>query len=453
MTSEPAGDAPADRRYTLAEALALAVGWQRAGELDAADGVYRQILAALPEQADALHFLGLLEFQRGHSGPALDLLERAVAAAPAHADLRSNFGNVLQSLGRLDAAEREYRAALTANPALVAAWNNLGVVLRAAGRTREAVDAYRHALELEACSAADHYNLAVLLDRCYEHAAAAEHYRAALALDPLHLGATRALGHALTYLGRLDEAADAYRAWLTREPGHPLAELRLAACGGAPAPERCSDAVMRGLFDQYASHFDAHLRERLDYRAPEQLVDALALVLDPPAAALDVLDAGCGTGLCGPLLRPYARRLSGVDLSPKMLDQAAARALYDALEVGELVAWLDAHPGTLDLLVAADTLCYFGELAGFARAAAGALRPGGWLAFTVECHVVADDYRLNAMGRYSHAAAYPARALAQAGFRDLRSHAVTLRREHDAPVDGLVVLARRGPAAGYASGH
>ena len=149
MIPEPAGDAPDERRYTLADALALAVGWQRAGALDAADGVYRQILAAVPGQPDALHFLGLLEFQRGHADAALALLERAVAAAPAHADLRSNFGNVLQALGRLDAAEREYRAALAANPALVAAWNNLGVVLMEKGETAEASRVFQTAFALD----------------------------------------------------------------------------------------------------------------------------------------------------------------------------------------------------------------------------------------------------------------------------------------------------------------
>ena len=444
------GEDPPTEAVTLEQALALAVGWQREGRLDAAEPVYRQILAVLPDQPDALHFLGLLEFQRGHEDAALEWLARAVAVAPGHAGLRSNHGNVLQTLGRLDEAEREYRAALAAEPALVAAWNNLGVVLHAAGRRHEAIEAYRHALELEASSAADHHRLATLLERCHEYEAAAVHHRAALALDPQHLGATRALGHALSRLGRLDEAAAAYRAWLALEPGHPLAELRLAACGGAPAPARCSDAVVRGLFDQYAGHFDAHLRGTLDYHAPERLADALALVLDAPAAALDVLDAGCGTGLCGPLLRPYARQLSGVDLSPKMLEQAASLALYDALETAELCAWLNAHPGAFDLLVAADTLCYFGPLADFAAAAAAALRPGGWLAFTLETHTEALDHRLNACGRYSHAPDYPLRVLAGAGFGQLRSQPVVLRRERGAPVEGLVVLARRPATPGYA---
>lgn len=449
MGPDSGEDAPTEA-VTLEQALALAVGWQREGRLDAAESVYRQILAVLPEQPDALHFLGLLEFQRGDADAALTLFARAVAAAPHYVDLRSNHGNVLQTLGRLDAAEREYRAALAVEPVRVAVWNNLGVVLHAAGRLREAVDAFRRALELAASSAADHYRLATLLDRCHEFEAAAAHYRAALTLDPQHLGATRALGHALSRLGRLDEAAAAYRAWLALEPGHPLAELRLAACGGAPAPERCSDAVVRGLFDQYAGHFDAHLRGTLEYRAPERLVDALALVLDAPAAAFDVLDAGCGTGLCGPLLRPYARHLAGVDLSPNMLGQAAALALYDVLENGELCDWLDRHPAALDLLVAADTLCYFGSLTAFAASAFAALRPGGWLAFTLETHAEALDHRLNACGRYSHAPDYPARVLTDAGFTRLRVQTVVLRRERGAPVEGRVVLAHRPAASGYA---
>lgn len=433
----------AEQLMSVGAALEMAVGWQRAGELDAAESVYLQILTQSPQQVDALHFLGLLRFQRGDADGALAALTAAVALAPAHADLRSNHGNVLQALGRLQAAESEYRAALAAQPAHVGAWNNLGVVLRAQGRIAEAVTAYRHALELEASSADDHYNLASLLERCHEWAAALAECEHALALDGGHLGAVRARGHLLSRLGRLDEAVVAYRRWLALEPGHPLAQARLAACGGAPAPERCADAYVQGLFDSYADHFDAHLRERLDYRAPECLADALSLVLGPPRAALDVLDAGCGTGLCGPLLRPWARRLHGVDLSPKMLAHAAAQAVYDQLDAAELGAHLQAASAAWDLIAAADTLCYFGALEAVCAAAAQALRPGGCFGFTVECHEAEAAHRLNVNGRYSHRADYVEAVLRGAGLRPLRLEIVQLRVESGLPVSGLLAIARR----------
>ncbi|NEU35571.1 methyltransferase, partial [bacterium LRH843] len=81
-------------------------------------------------------------------------------------------------------------------------------------------------------------------------------------------------------------------------------------------------------------------------------------------------DAGCGTGLCGPLLAPYCQRLDGVDLSPKMLEKAKSKQLYDRLSKAELTAFLNNAPDMYDVIIAADVLCYFGDLS---RAASGFL--------------------------------------------------------------------------------
>ena len=80
--------------------------------------------------------------------------------------------------------------------------------------------------------------------------------------------------------------------------------------------------------------------ERLDYRAPQLVSTAMAEELPKPSASLDILDAGCGTGLCGPRVRPYARRLVGVDLSSAMLDKARAAGAYDELVDAELTAFM-----------------------------------------------------------------------------------------------------------------
>jgi predicted TPR repeat methyltransferase len=169
-----------------------------------------------------------------------------------------------------------------------------------------------------------------------------------------------------------------------------------------------------------------------------------------PRRALDIMDAGCGTGLLAPYLRPYARRLVGVDLSPKMLGKAAERAAYDELVAAELTAYLGVAPRAFDLVAASDTLVYFGDLSAVLAAAGASLRPGGRLFFTLE-HAKEDagaGYRLHADGRYMHTEWYVRAALEQAGFEAIDVEQGFLRREGNAYVEGLVVAARAAGGAG-----
>ena len=191
----------------------------------------------------------------------------------------------------------------------------------------------------------------------------------------------------------------------------------LAACTGEGAPERASDAYVEMMFDRVAPRFDAKLAH-LAYRAPRLVADALATALAAPVARLAVADLGCGTGLCGPLLRPWAARLAGCDLSAEMLERARRRGAYDDLHKEELTAFLRARPGAFDLLVAADTLIYFGALREVAEAAHGALHPGGLFVFTLEA-LGADAtaaHRLQDTGRYAHDGVQARRVFEAAGF-------------------------------------
>jgi len=243
----------------------------------------------------------------------------------------------------------------------------------------------------------------------------------------------------------------AYRDWLDREPDNPVPRHMLAACGGEAAPPRADDAYVRDVFDRFAESFDEQLLKNLDYRAPQILVDALDGVLGVPAHALDVLDAGCGTGLCGPLIRPHARRLDGVDLSGGMLEKARLRGGYDELVVAELTAYLQSRPEAWDIVLSADTLVYFGDLAEVLAAAHAALRAGGWMAFTLEAlDDAAGRSELSSSGRYRHARSYVEQTLGAAGFVEVRMAASALRKEVGKPVAGWVVLARKG---GFARGQ
>jgi predicted TPR repeat methyltransferase len=249
---------------------------------------------------------------------------------------------------------------------------------------------------------------------------------------------------ALVNAGHVDDAVAMFREWLAEEPDNAYARHHLAACLGEGAPERASDDYVEQSFDEFAASFDSKLAT-LGYRAPGLVAEALTATLPAPARQFDIADLGCGTGLCGPLVAPWARRLSGCDLSAAMLELAQRRAVYDQLDKAELLAYLQAHRSAFDVVISADTLCYFGVLDGVANAARDALRPGGQLVFTVEALPEDDDasHRLLPHGRYAHARPYLQAVLDGAGFVRQRIVAEVLRSEGGLPVHGWLVSASR----------
>ena len=443
----PGGSRPPKAR-AFAGLLQEAMRAHQAGDLDTAERLYGEVLDQHAAQPDALHFLGVLSHQRGRSDEAVLLIGSALKIVPRHPDAHNNLGNVHKECGRLADAERCYRKALACAPEHYQAQSNLAVVLEAQERLDDAFEAYSKLLEQAPSYAHGYYRMGLFLRNYAQHEEhllqSADCFREAYRHDPANVRALEGVGVALYMLGRHDEAADVYRQWLEREPGNPVPRHMLAACGAAEAPARAADDYVRDVFDGFAESFDEQLINNLGYRAPEVLVGMLDEVVPTDGGTLDVLDAGCGTGLCAPLLRERARHLVGVDLSGGMVDKARLRGGYDALEVAELTAWLQAHPQTVDLVVSADTLVYFGELGPVLAATAGALRPGGWLGFTLEAATgEADVAELTSSGRYRHSRSYVERLLSDAGFTSIRVIADSLRREAGRPVASWVVLAQR----------
>jgi predicted TPR repeat methyltransferase len=435
---------PGPASLTLDEVMNMALQLQQQGMLDAAEELYGRVLQAFPEHADALHFLGVSRHQRGRVDEALALLRRVLAVAPDHTDARNNLGNMLLQDRQLDEAIAAYRQVLEARPDYPGVHANLGVALRRKGDSPGAEQAFRQALKLDPDHGAAHHNLGAILRDTDRDEEALTAFQRALSLLPYDGESYRCVGAMLYAVGRVAECRDVYARWQAMEPNSAIAKHMVAACSGEEPPERASDAFVKQTFDAFASSFDTVL-DRLKYRAPALVADAVTAALGPGRRALDVLDAGAGTGLCGPLLRDQARRLVGIDLSAKMLDNARARGVYDALETAELTAYMTGHPAAFDLVVSADTLVYFGELEEAFAAAARALRPGGLLAFTVERALQPSEggHLLNPHGRYSHHEDYVRRALAQAGFTVSSVAPAHLRLENKVPVDGMVVVARR----------
>ena len=183
----------------------------------------------------------------------------------------------------------------------------------------EAREAYRRVTVLAPALGIAWYNLGICLRDAGEFEAATEHFRTAIRNQPDLMRAYEYLGMLLYRVGDFEQAAQVYATWLECDPANPVARHMAAATSGMNTPERADDQYVVKIFDRFAASFDRSL-ENLGYRAPEVVVSALANhiaqpanpVADTLANTLKVLDAGCGTGLCGPLLRPLCKRLVGL---------------------------------------------------------------------------------------------------------------------------------------------
>jgi predicted TPR repeat methyltransferase len=434
---------PPPRELTVDEAIALAIQLQKQHHLAEAAQLYARVLDVAPHHPDALHYTGLLAHQQGRTDEAISLIGQSLALSPNQADWHSNLGIVLQSNGRLEDAIAEYERAIAIDRGHANAHSNLGVLLRAAGKPEKAEAAYRTAIRLCPDHVDAYTNLGILLNGLNRAKEASECFCRAITLRPKHPDARRLLALAHCMIGEVDEAVKILKEWLEEDPDDPIAEHMLAASTGCDVPLRASNAFVEKTFDAFAASFEAKLQS-LSYRAPDIVSVTLADTGLAADGRLEILDIGCGTGLCGPLLRPYKSRLVGVDLSAGMFTHAREKDVYTDLQQCEVTEFLRARHEAFDVMVSADTLVYFGDLLEFCEAAACALRPSGLLVFTLE-HAVGEDnidFQLELHGRYSHSLAYVKRVLTQSGLT-AEAESAELRNEAGAPVAGLVVRATK----------
>jgi len=382
-----------------------AVALHRGGQLEQAAALYRDVLATDPEHAGALHLLGVIAGQDGRYAEAAVLIERAIARDACVAAAHANLGNVQIGLSEFDRALESYDRALALQPDHRQALEGRGRACSVLGRPVEALEAYERALDL----------------------------------DPGCGESWLCRGDILLTLGRTSDGISSLHRAAACGADADRIRFALAALGREPVPPAAPAAYVRDLFDGYAGRFDAALTEGLDYRA-HRLVARLALD-HAVAVPADILDLGCGTGLCGVHVHPAARRLAGVDISSGMLEKARARGVYTELACAEIVEYLRERDAEFDLIVASDVLVYFGDLAPVVAGARRALRGGGCLVYSVEAADGA-DWELAGTRRYRHSKAYLETVAAAAGFVVATIDAQVLRRDADADVLGLLAVLR-----------
>ncbi|MDX2217957.1 MAG: tetratricopeptide repeat protein [Burkholderiales bacterium] len=459
-----------------AQALRQAVQMLNSGQAAEADAFIQSLIRQFPQNADVHYAAGMSAAMRGDGNAALAAMQQALERDRGNAMIHFQLGILLDQAGRfsespkryrdalrlnpqfpeahynlglalaqtgdIDGAIRSYRQALAQRPTFLEALNNLGNLLQAQGRNDEAITLFQQAIRVRPDFAVPYNNLGNSLVRLSRREDAVRAFEKALELAPRFAEALQNLAENLQALGRRDDAARRFEELLATQPDNENARFALAALRGEN-PATAPDAFVAKVFDDLAPRFESHLVGTLGYRIPEELIALLKPWLagrDP----VDVIDLGCGTGLFGREIKPWARTLAGCDLSSAMVAQCRGTGLYDRVEQLELVPFLGGMgAASTDVVAATDVFVYVGDLSRIFAETARVLRPGGRFGFSIE---LADsgDFTLRATSRFAQSKAYIERLAKEHGFTITDAVDTPIRKEAGVPIPGwLVVLEKR----------
>ena len=486
------------RQFDALQALGMI--YFHANEFEKSQYLIGEALKLDPLFLDGLCIRGVALVKLKRYDQGLACFERALSMKPDFVEALSNHGTTLLELGRIEEGLDEIERALAIDPTHAISWNNRGNALNKLKRYQEAVECYDRALsfypdfpdarlnrlyalaelsrgqegfaEVLCAQGADLIGRNQLADAlaAFDEAIGADpdhvqalagratvllslnqpeealrSFDAALAREPTHAISWNNRGNALAKLKRFEEAVQSYDRALVLQPGLPQAEEnRENALFELKRGTRCPPGFMRHLFDDFASHYDDTMLNKLSYRAHLNLRELANRVLPVRERPWRVLDLGCGTGLVGEAFRGLAKggRIDGIDLAPRMIEAARSRGVYDDLTLGDIESVLAAPGRSYDLILAADTMIYLGDLAMVFSGVTRRLEQGGFYLFAVEA-MVGSGWEQSPMNRFRHSEAYLREEAARAGLEFVDMIERPLRREASQPVGGYAVALRK----------
>lgn len=451
------------------------------GNLPGAEKAYRQAMVAAPQQPGGYRRLAELFQETGRTDDLKKHIELCLKKFPAdpfflkfyavQAASNQNYDEAIPALAKAFAANNEDHETADA----------LGVCLQNINHYNEAILYHAHALGLQPTNPAYAVRYGLAFAGIGEHEAAIELFRLAINLAPDFYDAYAHLGYELQRAGQTDAALEVYQQGLERAPDNPTLNFNygrllqetgketdaikhydmtissssdskeaetasfLRASLSNQTPETAPHDFVKSLFDFYAPNFEDSLVNNLQYRAPGVLRDLLlqdrvASVRNLKNAKLRVLDLGCGTGLMGVVIKPYAESMIGVDLSANMLARATEKGVYDDTRRQDIESYLAEMPsGGFELVLAADVFIYVGALEKVFAELGKKLSAKSLFAFATETlpeSAPEASYALRNTVRYAHKDSYIAALAQKNGFELLTKENSPLRTSAGAPVDG-----------------
>ena len=418
--------------------LHLSLWHLRQGQKEEARAGFRTVLGYMPDNPIARFQLGNIAYQAKEIDEAYDYY----ASLPEDEDALLNAAVILLEKGEKQDAVFQFQAILARNPKNLLAHNNLASIYVIDKDYDQAITHYHAILMQDHAHYTAHFNLGAIYMAQKKWETAAYHLSIAVKEHPHDPDAHDNYATVLLKLNNEALAETHYLKALALRPDDPIASYRLAALTGKAQPQTAPSFYIQSLFDNYAEHFDHELMDALQYKVPEALYKAASAYFYD-RWDLHIIDLGCGTGLCGRYFLPRAERLIGVDLSKNMLALAEKKHIYDLLKQEDMTVALDEWTAEIDLILAADSFVYVGDLAPLLQACFRALKPSGYLLFTVE-RTRHETYFLNKSGRYGHNETALRHLTQSTGFKMDCCQSMILRQEKGEPVHGwLIGLVKR----------
>jgi predicted TPR repeat methyltransferase len=410
-------------------------------EHEKAEHFFLQALKQQSDYIDAMYNLALTYKVQQKMLDASSALMALLSAASGHLPAHFLLAKIFLSAGKKQKACERFAmiADLSDNAQNVLA--EIIALLLADNYFIEAEPFCQLSLKQNPSNATAHYNLGVIYERMRNINPAITYYQKAIDLKADYFEALNNIGVLYLEKQQIQTAAFYLKKAMALQPENKSLQHTYAAVTGDQSVQSASKEYISALFDQYAGHFDEHLQVGLRYQVPELLAQQLRDRVDVRQAQWDVLDLGCGTGLAGAAVRPWAKTLTGIDLSEKMLAQAKKKNLFTALHQDDCVEGLEKYQHFFDLVIAADVFVYWGNVTPLFQALAKAMKPGGLLSFSIEL-TEGNAFCLSPSGRFHHAFAYIQSEAEKHAFQLLDFKKAQTRTQNEkAVIGGLFLLA------------
>jgi predicted TPR repeat methyltransferase len=408
------------------------------GNLDDAIHYYQKAITKQPNYIDAYYNLGLALFKKNLFSDAIDIYQKLLRQAPEHFAARFHLACTFMQQNKIEDAIAEFITIEIAQPYHFETQSNLATCYLKQGNFNQAKTHYQNALALRSQDTQILFNLGYIHMQQGFLDAAIQYYQRALVIDPNLFAAHNNLGVAFLAKQQTELAIQYFQKALHLQPNNEAVAYTVKALEQNKYLETAPPDYIQSLFDSYADHYESHLLNTLDYKLPELFENALAPFISTHIK-WDILDLGCGTGLCGIPFKDYANTLTGVDLSANMLKMAAQKNVYDALIKNDITTFLKKCTEQYDLILAGDMLVYSGELDGIFQLVSQSLRSEGLFVFNAEIGD-ASTFKMNSSGRFSHHKIYLDKLAEKQHFSILSYQKIISRIQNNEPVYGHLYI-------------